>query len=248
VNAVTNKKIDLLPYLPPYPAAMPGHFVTEIPIDRGFWMVSWFLQEFGLKERVEAQQQGVSPESLLDDLIKDIPPGSNGLMLQPYWSPDRVYCDEYGKGTIIGFSDQHTRAHLYRATLEGLVYALKDGAKITTDKLKHPFQKLRVSGGGAQSKMAVQIAADVFGLAVECPSVSETSVLGAAIIAAVGLGYYPGYASAVQAMTHIQKTVQPNPNDQELYAELYDQVYRKIYQRNKPIYKVLAKILSRFNR
>lgn len=247
VNAVTTRKVDLLPYLPPYPAAMPGHFVTEIPIDRGFWMVSWFLEEFGLKERMEAQQQGVSPESLLEDLIKNIPPGSNGLMLQPYWSPDRVYCDEYGKGTIIGFSDTHTRAHLYRATLEGLIYALKDGAKITTDKLKQPFQKLRVSGGGAQSKMAVQIAADVFGLTIECPSVSETSVLGAAIIAAVGLGYYPDYVAAVQGMSRISRTVQPDPKNQVLYAELYQQVYKKIYRQNKPIYRVLDKVLTRFN-
>ena len=71
-------------------------------------------------------------KSLFEEMIRDIPPGCNGLVLQPYWSPDRVYCDEYGKGSVIGFSDTHTRAHLYRAILEGLVFALKDGARITT--------------------------------------------------------------------------------------------------------------------
>lgn len=246
VNAVTDKSVDLFPYLPPYPAALPGHYVTEIPIDRGFWMVSWFLEEFGLKERQMAQERGVSPESLLDELIQDIPPGCNGLVLQPYWSPDRVYCDEFGKGSMIGFSDTHTRAHLYRAILEGLIFALKDGAKITTDKLKHPFEKLRVSGGGAQSKTAVQIAADVFDLTVECPSVSETSALGAAMIAAVGLGYYPDYPAVVAGMTNVRQVVQPIPKNRDLYAHLHERIYRKMYAQLKPLYKDLADITEKF--
>ena len=246
VNAVTTKSVDLLPYLPPYPGAVPGTYCTEIPIDRGFWMVSWFKDEFGLQERQVAQEKGVSPESLFDEMIRTVPPGSNGLILQPYWSPDRVYCDEYGKGSVIGFSEAHTRAHLYRAILEGLVFALKDGARITTGKLKHPFKKLRVSGGGAQSRIAVQIAADVFDLTVECPSVSETSALGAALIAAVGLGYYPDYAAAVEGMTSLRATVQPIPRHRELYARLYNDIYRKQYRQLRPLYKEMAGIAADF--
>ncbi len=244
VNTVTTKSVDLLPYLPPYPGAVPGTYCTEIPIDRGFWMVSWFKDEFGLQERQEAQKKGLPAESLFDEMIRHVPPGSNGLVLQPYWSPDRVYCDEYGKGSVIGFSDAHTRAHLYRAILEGLVFALKDGARITTGKLKQPLTKLRVSGGGAQSQIAVQIAADVFDLTVECPSISETSALGAAIIAAVGLGYYPDYASAVKGMTSLRATVQPVPSNRDLYARIYDEVYRKQYRRLRPLYKAMAGIAA----
>ncbi len=246
VNAVTTKSVDLLPYLPPYPGAVPGTYCTEIPIDRGFWMVSWFKEEFGLKEVQAALEKGGVPEVLFEELIRELPPGSNGLVLQPYWSPDRVYCDEYGKGSIIGFADTHTRAHLYRAILEGLVFALKDGAKITTDKLKHPFTKLRVSGGGAQSRVAVQIAADVFDLTVECPSVSETSALGAAMIAAVGLGYYPDYETAVAGMTSLRQVVQPIPRNRDLYAQIYERVYRKQYGRLKPLYKEMAAIAKQF--
>ena len=246
VNAVTKKSVDLLPYLPPYPGAVPGTYCTEIPIDRGFWMVSWFKDEFGLQERQIAQEKGVSPESLFDDMIRDVPPGCQGLVLQPYWSPDRVYCDEYGKGSVIGFSDTHTRAHLYRAILEGLVFALKDGAMITTKKLKHPFKKLRLSGGGAQSQVAVQIAADVFDLTVECPSVSETSALGAAVIAAVGLGYYPDYAAAVEGMTSLRQTVQPDPRNRDLYTRIYNGVYRKQYRQLRSLYKEMADIAADF--
>lgn len=246
VNAVTDQPVDLLPYLPSYPGAMPGHYVTEIPIDRGFWMVSWFKEQFGQPEVQLAAQRGVSPETLLEEMIRAIPPGCHGLMLQPYWSPDRVYCDEYGKGAVIGFGDTHSRAHLYRAILEGIVFALKDGARITTDKLKHPFHTLRVSGGGAQSQTAVQIAADVFDLPVERPSVSETSALGAAMNAAVGLGYYPDYAAAVAGMTRIRQVVQPIPRNRDLYDHLYNRVYRRMYTQLKPLYQELWDIAAMF--
>jgi sugar (pentulose or hexulose) kinase len=246
VNAVTTKSVDLLPYLPPYPGAVPGTYCTEIPIDRGFWMVSWFKDEFGHKEVQMAAERGVASEALFEELIRDIPPGSNGLILQPYWSPDRVYCDEYGKGAVIGFSDRHTRAHLYRAILEGIIYALKDGAKITTGKLKHPFRQLRVSGGGAQSQTALQITADVFNLPVEIPTGSETGALGAAIVAAVGLGYYPDYEAAVQGMTSIRQTLQPIPRNRDLYADLYERIYRKMYAQQKPLYKNLADIRAKY--
>jgi sugar (pentulose or hexulose) kinase len=242
VNAVTDHFVELLPFLAPYPAAVPGHYVTEIPITRGFWMVSWFKQEFGLREWQVAQEKGISAEALFDELIREIPAGADGLMLQPYWSPNRVYSGDEGRGAVIGFSDKHTRAHLYRAILEGLIYALKDGAQLTTKKLGHPFRKLRVSGGGAQSQIAIQITADVFDLPVECPSVSETSALGAAMIAAVGQGYYPDYASAVAAMTSVRQVVQPIPHHRDLYQQLYNRVYRKMYAQLKPLYKELADI------
>lgn len=246
VNAVSTKSVDLLPYLPPYPGAVPGTYCTEIPIDRGFWMVSWFKEQFGHPEVQLAIERDVSPESLFEEMIRNIPPGSNGLMLQPYWSPDRVYCDDFGKGAVIGFSDRHTRAHLYRAILEGIIFALKDGAKITNDKLKRPFTKLRVSGGGSQSRLALQITADVFNLPVEIPSVNETGMLGAAMNAAVGLGYYPDYESAVAGMTHIHEVIQPIPHNSDLYDHLYNRIYRRMYKQLKPLYKNLADIAEKF--
>jgi sugar (pentulose or hexulose) kinase len=117
---------------------------------------------------------------------------------------------------------------------------------ITTKKLKHPFKKLRLSGGGAQSQIAVQIAADVFDLTVECPSVSETSALGAAVIAAVGLGYYPDYAAAVEGMTSLRQTVQPDPRNRDLYTRIYNGVYRKQYRQLRPLYKEMADIAADF--
>lgn len=237
IDTMTDTYLEVKPYLTPYPAAVPGHYIHELPVVRGFWMVRWFLDEFGMKEQLQAKEKNVAPESLLDELIADIPPGSQGLVLQPYWNPFRINCGDEGRGSIIGFSDLHSRAHLYKAILEGLIFALKDGADMTTARLKHPFKKLRVSGGGAQSSAALQITADVFNLPVECPSISETSIVGAAINAAVGMGYYPDYTSAVNGMTRIDRVFQPILKNSEIYSHLYHRVYKKMYRRMEPLFK-----------
>ena len=117
-----------IPLIPPYPAAVPGAYSLEIQIFRGFWMVSWFKEQFGLPEQaLAAETRRRRPRTLFDELVDEVPPGSMGLMLQPYWSPGMRSPGPEAKGAIIGFGDVHTRAHLYRAILEGLAYALREG-------------------------------------------------------------------------------------------------------------------------
>jgi sugar (pentulose or hexulose) kinase len=246
IGTVTDTYIELKPNFIPYPAAMPGYYSPEISVMRGFWMVSWFKEEFGLKEQLLSLEKNISAEKLLDEMTANVPPGSAGLMLQPYWSPHLWICGEEGKGSIIGFSPMHTRAHLYRAILEGIMYGLREGADIFTGKLKRPFSKLRASGGGAQSKIVTQIAADIFDLPVESPKAPETGLLGAAINAAVGLGYYPDYASAVNGMTGISNVANPIPRNRDIYSELYNRVYKKTYGRQKPLFKELLAIAETF--
>jgi len=86
-------------------------------------------------------------------MIKDIPPGSQGLTLQPYWSPGVRIPGVEAKGAVIGFGDVHTRAHIYRAILEGLTYSLKHGLLRTQRKTKTKIKKLRVSGGDRKAKL-----------------------------------------------------------------------------------------------
>ena len=191
-------------------------------------------------------EKNVPAEKLLDEMAANIPPGSAGLMLQPYWSPHLWICGEEGRGSIIGFSPMHTRAYLYRAILEGIMYGLREGADIFAGKLKRPFTKLRASGGGAQSKIVTQIAADIFGLPVESPKAPETGSLGAAINAAVGLGYYSDYASAVNGMTGIRSVANPIPRNRDIYSELYNRIYKKTYGRQEPLFKELLGIAEMF--
>ena len=235
-NTTMQKYVELFPQIPPYPASVPDSYYTEIMIYRGFWMVSWFREEFGLQEKLLAKKKGVAPEKLFDAMIEKIPAGCRGLMLQPYWSPG-LTTDVYAKGSIIGFGDVHNRAYLYRAILEGLVYALREGAEFTQKRTGVPMKEIRVSGGGSQSDMAMQITADIFGMPAERPHTFETSALGAAIDAAVGVKLYPDFASAVSEMTRVGRVFEPVAEHTKLYNELYGSVYRKIYGRLRPLFR-----------
>ena len=181
----------------------------------------------------------MEPEALFDDLIHSVTPGSDGLVLQPYWSPGLRFPGPEARGAVIGFSDVHTRAHLYRAILEGLAYALREGAERTEKRSGMPITELRVAGGGSQSDAALQLTADVFGLPASRPHVYEASGLGAALDAAVGAGVHTDFQTAIREMTHVRDTFEPVTKAHTRYNELYHGVYKKMYDRLKPLYQFM---------
>ncbi len=242
INVTHSKYVEPVFLIPPYPSSIPGQYSMEIQIFRGYWMVSWFKNEFGHKEIEKAEQLGTEVEVLFDRLIDDIPPGCTGLILQPYWTPGLVFPGPEAKGSIIGFGDIHTRGHIYRAILEGLAYALREGRERIEKRTKIPITQLRVSGGGSQSRNAMQVTADIFNLPTARPHLYETSGLGAAINAAVGLGLYPDYDQAITAMTHMGDNFEPIAENHKRYDDLYRKVYLKMYKRLKPLYQSIRDI------
>jgi sugar (pentulose or hexulose) kinase len=242
INTTHKRYIEVIPLLPPYPAAVPERYSFEIQIYRGYWMVTWFKHEFGLREQKLADEQGIEAEDLFDDLIRSVPPGSEGLVLQPYWSPGLRFPGPEARGAVIGFRDVHTRAHLYRAMLEGLAYALREGAERTVKRSGVPITELRVAGGGSQSDAALQLTADIFGLPASRPHVYEASGLGAAIDAAVGAGIHPDFPAAIREMTRVRDTFEPDAKTHARYDELYNGVYKKMYSRLKPLYETMRDI------
>ncbi|RHW76578.1 FGGY-family carbohydrate kinase [Colwellia sp. RSH04] len=240
INTNNSRYIEPLRFIPPYPSAIPNHYNSEVMIYRGFWMINWFKEEFGLLETQQAKALGVSPESLFDELVATVPPGSMGLMLQPYWSPGLKNLE--AKGAILGFGDVHTRAHVYRAILEGLAYALREGKESLQKKQGCKVTQLIVSGGGSQSDAVLQLTADIFNLPTYRPHTYETSGLGAAINTAVGMGVYGNYSDAVQAMTRTEASFIPQQDNVQLYDQLYSKVYKKMYRQLKPIYQNIKEI------
>ncbi len=242
INTTHRRYVEVIPIVPPYPAAVPGAYSLEVQVYRGYWMIEWFKREFGASEVARAADLGVETEVLFDELLAGTPPGAMGLVLQPYWSPGVRIPGPEAKGAVIGWGDVHTRAHLYRAIIEGLAYALREGAERTVRRTKVPIRELRVSGGGSQSPASVQLTADVFGLPASRPHTHETSGLGAAIDAAVGLGLHPSFEAAVAAMTRIGETRDPDPAASAVYDELYRGVYLRLYERLKPLYAEIRRI------
>lgn len=227
INVTSRRYFEATPFIPPYPAAMPDAYNVEVQIFRGYWMVSWFKEQFGVWG---------------DELVASVPPGAMGLMLQPYWSPGLKNPGPEAKGAIIGFGDVHTRSHVYRAILEGLAFALREGKERIERRGRLSISALRVAGGGSQSDAAMQITADVFGLPAARPHVYETSGLGAAMNAAVGIGMHADYATAARAMTRVARIFEPVAENRRVYEALYQRVYKRMYGQLQPLYAEIRRI------
>ena len=236
INTTRPQYVEVVPFMPAYPAALPNHFNTEIQVFRGFWMVSWFLEQFGDAERRQAAERGVPAETLLDELLVQTEPGADGLVLQPFWNPVLGETGPEGRGSIIGFKDFHTRAHVYRALIEGLAFALRAGKARIERRTKTPITRIRLSGGGAQSDQVSQIMADVLNLPVERYDDCEASGRGAAMVGAAAVGWYTSVEGACLAMVGEAERIEPNQQAAECYSHIYKQTYSRLYPTLKSIF------------
>ena len=226
-------------FLPAYPAAVPGWYNMDVQIYRGYWMLTWFSREFASELVNEAKIQEMAVEEILNSKLSTIPPGSDGLVLQPYWGPG--LSRPLAKGAIIGFSDVHTMVHLYRAIIEGIAYALREGLESIEKSQKHKIKSIMISGGGSQSDAICQITSDIFGLPVSRVQTFETTSLGAAIATFVGLGEFKSVEEAMQSMSRITSTFTPDEKAHKQYNYLYKKAYVKMFPQLKDIYKDLKK-------
>jgi len=242
IGTTHRRYLEAIPLVPPYPAAVPGAWLVELQVLRGFWMVEWFKREFGAAEVARGAALDIPPEALFEALLEASPPGAKGLVLQPYWMPGVRYPGPEAKGAVIGFGDVHGRAHVYRAILEGLAYALRDGLERSVRKSGVPVRELRISGGGSQSRPAVQLFADVFGVPASRPHTHEAAGLGAAIDVALGLGIHADAETAVASMVRVADRFEPNPAANRVYDDLFRSVYLPMYDRLKPLYREIRRI------
>lgn len=240
VQTTTQHYYETLMFIPPFQSVIPGYYNPEIQIYRGFWMVSWFKNEFAREEVAEAEKLGIAPEALLNEGLSKIPAGADGLLLQPYWGAG-VKLHE-AKGAIVGFSDGHTRMHIYRAIIEGIAYALYEGMLRIEKKSGKKIKKVMISGGGSQSDVICQIISDIFKLPVCRVQTYETSALGAAIAGYVGLGVHDDFTTAIDAMVHQGDRFLPQQAYVELYDKIYHRLYKKVYGRLKPLYKAFSQL------
>lgn len=243
IEMYTEKYFEPQAFLPSYPSVINKAWNPEIQVFRGFWMLSWFIKEFGQKDQEEAERLGISAEELLNQRAAEVPAGCNGLMLQPYWTPDVLKPDSYG--AIIGFSDYHTRYHIYRAIMEGICMELYMSMKSMEKRGKTTIKEIFVGGGGSKSDLACQILADTFGLPVKRIHTHEACCIGAAMVAFVAKGEFKDFDEAIKSMVHEKDVFMPNKENHEVYMGVYNKVYRKIYKNVRPLYATMNNLKER---
>ena len=103
-----------------------------------------------------SEKKGVAPEVLFERMLETTPPGNMGLILQPFWNPGVRIPGPEAKGAMIGFGDVHNRAHMYRAIVEGIAFALREAAARLERRNGVKIERLKVAGGGSQSDGVMQ--------------------------------------------------------------------------------------------
>ena len=205
-------------------------YLLEAFTQSGTYLVSWFIDTFAPALVAQgADASCVAREEDLERRAGSVPPGSDGLYALPYWNGAQTpYWDGSARGAVLGWSGIHTGAHLYRSLLEGAAYEVRlqvDGVESDTGR---SVTRFLATGGGSRSNMWSQIIADVTGRRVDICAESETTALGAAMLATCAVGIHPDLPAAAAAMTRTVQTIPPRPEVAELYQHLYER-YLQIY-------------------
>jgi xylulokinase len=149
--------------------------------------------------------------------------GADGLTFLPYLQGERTpHADPDARGAFAGLDLRHDRGALVRAVLEGVAYGLRDSLELLRALGVSPA-KGRVSGGGARSRLWLEIAASVLGLPLELTVVEEGSAYGAALLAGVAGGAFADAEQAVAACIRVREAVEPNP----AWASVHDEGYAR---------------------
>ena len=161
-------------------------------------------------------------------------PGAEGLLFAPYLAGERTpHADPDARGAFTGLSLRHDRGALWRATLEGVAYGLRDSLELLR-ALGVRADVGRVSGGGARSGLWLQIVAAVLGLPLELTESEEGSAYGAALLAGVRAGVFPDAAGAVARCVRVRDRIEPDDAWRDVYDRGYDR-YRKLYPVLRPL-------------
>lgn len=157
-----------------------------------------------------------------------VPPGAEGLLFLPYLSGERTpHLDPAARGAFVGITARHTRAHLTRAVMEGVVFSLHDGFALIR-ALGVPISEVRATGGGARSPLWRQILSDTLALPVRRVVAEEGPAYGAALLAGVAAGVWRDLAEAATLVRLRPEQDEPDPAHVPVYAE-YAALYRALY-------------------
>jgi xylulokinase len=197
-------------------------------------LLNWVATTFAGAEAAAAAAAGETLHQRLDRLAAGLPPGADGLILLPYFLGEKTPIhDPYARGTLVGLGLHHTLGHVWRAALEGVVFGFRHHLELF-EELGYGIRRVIASDGGASSRVWMQIAADALGRPIELLQGHPGSCLGAAYVAAVGVGALDDW-DAIARFVRPSGVVQPDTSTAAAYRHAYG-LFRDIYPRLKSLY------------
>ena len=208
-----------------YRHVLPGLYLAMTLNQSGGMMLRWFRDAFCQKD-VEVAAQ--SDQDAYDILLADASPEPSPLIVLPHFSGSGTpWFDTRSKGAILGMTFGTTKEDLAKAIIEGLTLELR----VNLDLLKEggiKISELRAIGGGARSPLWLQMKADITGIQVAVPAVTEAAGLGAAILAGVGAVLFDSAAQAANSMLRIERRYRPDANRKALFDQRF-KLYQEVY-------------------
>ena len=183
----------------------------------------------------DALAPGVEFATLVDE-ANDVPAGCDGLLFLPYLSGERTpYPDPRARGGFIGLTAHHGRPHMTRSVLEGVAFGLRDSLELMRSVGVGGFEEIRATGGGSRSPLWRRILADVLETTVVTTTTSEGAAQGAAMLAAVGVGWFPTVQDTCREVVVLGERVGPSAATTDVYRERYVR-YRELYPALAPTF------------
>jgi xylulokinase len=165
-----------------------------------------------------------------EQLLAEAEAGSDGLLFAPYLSGERTpHADPDARAAFVGLTGRHGRGAMTRAVLEGVAYGLRDSLELLRELGVRP-ESARVSGGGARSRLWLEIVASVLGLPVELTEAEEGSAYGAALLAGIRAGVFADAGEAVASCVRVRETIDPGASYEDGYSR-----FRSLYPALRPL-------------
>ncbi|MFQ6065750.1 MAG: FGGY-family carbohydrate kinase [bacterium] len=223
-------------------AVVPNLWYPLAFINGGGLCLRWFRDEFAKEEKLKANKEGTGAYSILNEEASKVPPGSDSLLFIPHLGGRVCPNNPNLRGVWFGFTWGHTKAHFYRAILEGIAYEYLYYFKILQDLFPGiSFKEAIVIGGGARSDLWNQIKADVLGLSYNKINREELAVLGAAIIAGYSVGIFDDLASTSRKFVRNVSRINPRSKYHKHY-ENYAKIYLDLIETQDKLFNELVKI------
>lgn len=202
----------------------------------------WYRDALCGPERTVAGHTGKDPYEYIAQGAESAPLGAEGLLFLPYLTGERTpHNDPNAKGAFIGLSLRHGHAHLSRAVLEGVAYAMRDSLEIMRE-LGLTAQQVRAAGGGARSPFWRQIQADVYRTPMVTINVDEGPAFGAALLAGVGAGVYGSVEEACDSTIRVVSSCEPDAQRADRYDDWFG-AYQACYRALAPEFDRAARLL-----
>ncbi len=216
-----------------YPHCIPGKWHLLGAILAGGFTFKWF-------RNVLSAAGSYSYEEMTREAAT-IPPGAEGAVFLPYLAGERTpHMDSCARGVFFGITVRHTRAHLIRAIMEGVVFAMRDCLEIFK-RLQVSPENILAGGGGSLNPLWRQIQADILGLPLITVQTREKSATGAAMLAGIGTKHFASFEEGCKHTVIFGEEILPIPEHTTCY-EAYYQFYTSLYPALKQNFADISRV------